>query len=411
MRPILAAVFLTAIGYLAGARAEDERLAADQQILRQASVEIDDGPLLDYFRKRTLSDEDLAKVKEMVQKLGDDVFVVRRRAANELIAMGAPARLALREALAVGDAEIVRQATNCLESIEKNLKPELTQAAARMLARRKPVAATKALLGFLPFAEDESTADEVRTALTTLAVCDGKVDVDLLAATSDKLPLRRAAAVEALLRSKALPPDEGQKFLADADTHVRLAAALALTQGQNKDAVKPLIALLTEVPAEQAWQIEDVLCRLAGDKAPAVSLGDDDVMRRKCRDAWAAWWEKNASSIDLKVLADSQRMLGFTLVTTVDNRNRGKVYEIGMDGKQRWQIQNLNFPIDAQVLPGERVLVAEMNANRVTERDFKGKILWEKQFQMPVACQRLRKSGPARSTTRCRLSACPTATR
>jgi HEAT repeat protein len=388
MRPLFAAVFLIAIAFLARAD-EAEQLAADQQLLRQAGIEIEDTPLLEYFRKRTLTDDDLAKVKDTVRKLGDDVFVVRRRAANDLIAMGATARPMLREALTDGDAEIVRQATQCLEAIEKNLKPDATQAAARMLARRKPPGATKALIEFLPFAEDESVADEVRTALTALATRDGKADLVLLAATSDKLALRRAAAVEALLRGKALTPEEGRKFLADKDILVRLAAALALTQRQDKEAIGPLIALLSDVPPDQAWQIEDVLCRLAGDKAPAVSFGEDDVTRKKCRDAWAAWWDKNAAAIDLKVLADSQRMLGYTLVTTVDNRNRGKVYEIGLDGKQRWKIENLNFPMDAQTLPGEKVLIAEMNANRVTERDLKGKILWEKSFQMPVACQRL----------------------
>jgi HEAT repeat protein len=390
MRPVFVAIFLTAIAFLAGARADDaEQSAADQQLLRQAGIEIEDAPLLEYLRKRTLIDDDVAKVKDMVRKLGDDVFVVRKQAVNDLVALGATARPMLREALTDSDAEIVRQATNCLEVIEKNLKPEVTQAATRMLARRKPAAATKVLLEFLPFAEDESVADEVRTALTALATRDGKSDPVLLAGTSDKLAVRRAAAVEALLRSKALALEEGRKFLADKDTLVRLGAALALTQRQDKEAMGTLITLLADVPTEQAWQVEDVLCRLAGDKAPAVSLGDDDVTRKKCRDAWAAWWQKNAAVIDLKVLADGQRPLGFTLVTTVDNRNRGKVYEIGLDGKQRWKIENLNFPIDAQVLPGERVLIAEMNGAKVTERDFKGKVIKEWKYQMPVACQRL----------------------
>jgi outer membrane protein assembly factor BamB len=42
------------------------------------------------------------------------------------------------------------------------------------------------------------------------------------------------------------------------------------------------------------------------------------------------------------------------------------------------------------VLPGGRVLVAENQAQRVTERDLKGNILWQKQIlQNPIACQRL----------------------
>src|SRR5262249_53079132 len=155
------------------------------------------------------------RVKELVGKLGDNVFIVRNRATNDLIAQGATARPELREALTNEDAEVVRRAASCLEAIDKGLKPEATMAAARVLARRKPATATKALFEFLPFAEDESVADEIRAALTALAVRDGKPDAVLLEGTADKLAVRRAAAVEALLRGKAIAPVEGRKFLAD----------------------------------------------------------------------------------------------------------------------------------------------------------------------------------------------------
>jgi hypothetical protein len=46
-------------------------------------------------------------------------------------------------------------------------------------------------------------------------------------------------------------------------------------------------------------------------------------------------------------------------------------------------------PSDAQVLPGDRVLVCEQNSSRVSERDLKGKVLWERQLNQPVVAQRL----------------------
>jgi len=67
----------------------------------------------------------------------------------------------------------------------------------------------------------------------------------------------------------------------------------------------------------------------------------------------------------------------------------GSVYEIGPDGKTRWQINGLRYPVDAQVVAHNRVLVAEYLDRRVSERDFDGKILWEKPVAMPIACQRL----------------------
>jgi outer membrane protein assembly factor BamB len=72
------------------------------------------------------------------------------------------------------------------------------------------------------------------------------------------------------------------------------------------------------------------------------------------------------------------------------NGNGGTVSEFDRDGKVRWRIEHLLGPADACVLPGDRVLIAEQNANRVTERDSTGKILWEYSVAMPFQCQRLR---------------------
>src|SRR5262249_48576729 len=49
----------------------------------------------------------------------------------------------------------------------------------------------------------------------------------------------------------------------------------------------------------------------------------------------------------------------------------------------------LEFPLDVQLLPNQRVLVAEHNGNRVTERDLKGKVVWQKQVESPLVAQRL----------------------
>jgi hypothetical protein len=41
------------------------------------------------------------------------------------------------------------------------------------------------------------------------------------------------------------------------------------------------------------------------------------------------------------------------------------------------------------MLPGDRLLVAEHDANRVTERNRKGEIIWEKRVDQPLMAQRL----------------------
>src|SRR5438105_459860 len=59
-------------------------------------------------------------------------------------------------------------------------------------------------------------------------------------------------------------------------------------------------------------------------------------------------------------------------------------------GPTRWELdKDLKTPIDAHALPGGRVLVAELNGGRVTERDRDGRILWQFAVDTPVACERL----------------------
>jgi hypothetical protein len=56
----------------------------------------------------------------------------------------------------------------------------------------------------------------------------------------------------------------------------------------------------------------------------------------------------------------------------------------------RWKIDNLNYPVDAQILPGDHVLITEYQGRKVTERDFKGKVIWTKSVNgWPLSAQRL----------------------
>jgi len=66
-----------------------------------------------------------------------------------------------------------------------------------------------------------------------------------------------------------------------------------------------------------------------------------------------------------------------------------RVTELDAAGRPRWIIDKLPNPVDAHILPGNRVLIADYSDNRVTERNFKGDVLWEKKVQGPVNAQRL----------------------
>ena len=83
------------------------------------------------------------------------------------------------------------------------------------------------------------------------------------------------------------------------------------------------------------------------------------------------------------------------------HHGHNRVTELGPDNKPRWSIDGLLNPVDAVVLPGNRVLIAEYSGNKVTERDFSGKVLWEKTGLPgnPVNVQRLQNGNTFIATT------------
>ena len=360
----------------------------DEATLKEAKQPTDTPALLEFFRKRVLPETDHDRVRGLIKKLGDDAFAVRTRATEELIALGPGIAPLLREGTGNADCEVADRSRMCLAVVEKTSTVPLVSAAVRLLGHRKPAEAARVLLDFAPYAEEE-VGDALRTALQELALRDGKPDPALLAARADKQPMRRALAVEALVRTRALEGAAAHKFLKDASALVRLRTALALVDRSDRAAVPALIEVLPGVPLNQAWLAEDVLSRLAGEQTPAVSLGADEASRKNARTAWAKWWKDNAARVDLARLKQKAPFLGLTLVAYQDHQGVGRLLEMGRDGKTRWEFTGLLYPTDVQVLGENRFLVAEMNGQRVTERNRKGEIVWQKAVQQPISVQRL----------------------
>jgi hypothetical protein len=205
----------------------------------------------------------------------------------------------------------------------------------------------------------------------------GKPDDALVAALKDRAPTRRAAAGFVLGRLPSAGRPRVELLLEDPEPKVRYRAALGLMAGKKKEAVPVLIALVEEAPETLAFLVEDKLRRIAAEQSPDVGLGSDD--RRQCRVAWDNWWKANAANIDPAVLDIEQHLLGRTLICCCDgyNNGKGKVWEVDSRGKSIWEINTANYPVDAVIVAGNRVLIAEQSGMRVTERDLKGAILWE----------------------------------
>jgi hypothetical protein len=364
---------------------------SDEGLLRAAKVPTDSAGLIDFFRKRTVEGEDKNRLRVLVTQLGDEAFQTREQASAKLVSAGVRAKPLLLEALKDPDLEVAYRARECLQHIDEGMSVKVVLAATRILARQKAEGAAEVLLKYLPSAEDELVADEVRAALVALAVRDGKPDPALVAALSDKMPLKRAVAAEALCRGGAAGERPAiRKMLQDPDALVRLHVGLALAAGGEKEALPVLIELLAEPPSFDTGgldEVEDLLYRVAGDKAPAGGSGTDDAARRHYRDDWKKWWDAEGAKVDLARLEEASKPLGYTLVLLLD---QGKAMELDANNKPRWTVDGLEFPLDVQVLPGDRLLSAEHYGNRVTERNVHtGKVVWEYKVARPLAAQRL----------------------
>lgn len=386
----LSLLFVVWLALTAALRADDAAMA-DEKVLRDSKVGTDEKGLRDFFRKRTPTAEDQKEIDALVRDIGARAYAKREKATNALVAWGPAALEALRKATRADDIEVVRRAERCLAEIERG-GADLPIAAVRHLTRKKLPDAITILLAYTPNANDESVTDAVLAALVALS--DPKApDAVLLRAVEDSSPARRAAVAHVLGRHPLKTGrDAVVKLLADRDVGVRYRAAEALLVAREKAAVPALIGLLRDAPQGTRWQVEDLLARLPGciKGEPAIPTGpgeDKPETIRKWHDDWSAWWSKHEPAADLAKL---EQRPAFQNLTLVPEMHAHKVYEFGPDGKVRWELtQDLRCPIDAQVLPGGRVLIVEIDGHRITERDRGGKIFWQHAVQTPIYCRRM----------------------
>jgi hypothetical protein len=378
---------------VAGARslADADSGEADARLLREAGVATTRDSLLDLLRKRTLGESDQRRVEKLIEQLGSDDFQEREKASAELVAFGPAVRPLLRQALLEPDLEVQRRAERCLQRIEHQSSLPVLQAAVRLVGRRRLEGADAVLLDLVPFVEDEETVEEVVRSLAAVALTDGKPSAALVAGVQSRQSCKRAAAAEALCRADGAGRPLGRHLLHDPDPLVRHRVALTLLEVRDRRSLPAMIALLSELPRAEAGTVEDRLRQVAGEESPEGDLDGDAEARRKYREKWQAWWRKREATLDLAHIDLQERLLGYTLISQLDLRSRqGRIIELDRHGKECHRIDGLEYPVDAQVIRGGRVLVCDYRAGEVTERNWKGDVLWEKRVPaLPLAAQRL----------------------
>ncbi len=374
---------------------EPEAEKDDATILKDAGFAADNAAgLITYFKKRTLTNEQLAQIKSIIRRMGDESFEERQKASAEVSKFGedglgaiGPLRTA---ATTEDDPEIKFRALETLKSIEKVPQGVVASAAARALVKLKHPEATSVLLGFMPMADNPGVENDLRAALAKLAIQKGKFDEVLVKGLKDPNALRRAMAavamIEASVEGKTLSDEVARLVVpmleseTDADAKFRVAFELA-TRGRNLNAVVALVEVMPSLPRGRIWQVEDILLQLAGDKAPKIKLAAGKEALTKASGEWLAWIKDNANAADFAKINYKPRTNGCIIMLTVDqNWGGGRIVEYGPDLRQHWRILGITSPADFRLLPNGNVEVMEHNYSRVRELDLRGKQIKTQRF-------------------------------
>jgi hypothetical protein len=382
-------------GLVGSANLSDEATEADEALLRANKIGTDGPALIAFLRKRSLAAKDRDHLRDLVLQLGHRQFRKRQQASVELVRAGTPALRYLRPAMKDDNLEIAQRAARCVAQIEQGPGTALPAAAVRWLVRVAPDKAAEVLLGYVPSADDEHVEQTVMAGLCMLAVREAKLDPAFAAGLKNPEPGSRAAAAYVLGRAGLAADCRAVAgLLRDPDGRVRLRAAQALVYAQDRAAIPVLVKLLDlnqEIPVRTL--AEHVLRRLARHLAPTSSVvAGTAAERQEALAAWTGWSRDHGQSVVLAMADTGGDQRNLTLVVEFDGSpdNRGQIWEFGRDVRPRWTLDGLQGPSDADVLPGNKVLLVEAAGRRVSERDLKGNIIWQLETESPpVACQRL----------------------
>jgi hypothetical protein len=398
MCKLLPAIFLaTALPWLAwtAAAQEKEQPDRDAQTLERAGVPSGNTALLQFLEKHSGPDSELTNLLSLVRDLGSSSVAKQDRASAQLLRLGLAALEPLRHAQRSAEPEVAKRARECAQRIVREQPPEIAAAVIRLLARRQPPEASRVLLRYLPYAGAGEIEEEVWRALDAIAARGRKLDPVFEKSHDDPIPPRRAAAAYVLgRRGGGSQRTVARQFLADEVPVVRLRAAQGLLGARDKTAIPTLIELLDTPTVSLAWQGEELLHWAADDGAPEPTVGAGSALeRKKCREAWQAWWMRQGPQLDLAQQTKGRHPPGLLLVWSSERQKdystESRVMLCGCDAKPRWHIRIASAAVrEVYLQPGDHLLLAEdsgavalpgkpEDTGRVAERDLHGKILWQ----------------------------------
>src|SRR5262245_17205096 len=183
---LLSVAVFVLIASVPAARSQDkEKDDADEQRLKNAFLSTDNDSLAKFLSTRAKGSVDPKALDKLIEQLGDKDASVRNKACAELVMIGSPAEAKVRlTARDPDDTDVAALAKRVL-AVLKDEPGNVTGAAVRLLAARRPAGTAEALLAYLPHSENEAVMEDIKTALAGVAYIEGKPDPAVLKALED----------------------------------------------------------------------------------------------------------------------------------------------------------------------------------------------------------------------------------
>lgn len=331
-------------------------------------------------------DESNQSFATLTEALGAASFDVRADASKRLGAAGPRARPFLREALHSPDPEIRLRAQEILAEIPK--PPSSFEVRSWFTSTEGAGPPLHLLLNLLETIEDEGLRPTVHAWIVRHYPTEA-LPKTLHTTRSGRILAAFVAGFQAADTSSQTRDISEEATLCS--LHYILGAQLAPnTNSAQPKGWRDSVPLLAGLPLSAAWHFEELLLQ----QSPGVSLAAPIGHGSQAERARAiAFWKEETSqqtTVSLDKENKENKKSDALWICEYDGERGGRVYRLGADNKPIDPIGQLQGPNDIQVLPGNRLLIAERNAMLITERDFKGKVFWQWQAPAaPIHCQRL----------------------
>lgn len=353
----------------------------DEKFLGNAGIPVDEKSLVEFLNRRSREETDKTQILQLITKLGDDSFDERELASAKLCALGMAALPELKKSSDSPDVEIARRSRECIQRIDEGARKKILSSVVRCLGERKSQPALDALIQYARFANEDMTFDDLVDALTKCVKENRPMLDHLQKSLGGRDDWQKAAAGCALIR---LEPGKLAPFfpslLTISNPHARFEIALSLAGMGEAPGILALAQTMEQLDPWEFSLVDHLLRKTTTGEHPSPGLSPGDLQQAWLKILSSPQWKPAPPDI-----AKAASETGKTLAVLLD---AGKTLYLDRNNRILWTIDGLQFPLDAQILGNDLILVAEHQGNRVTERNSKNQILWEKKIDGPLATHR-----------------------